>query len=588
VDTLNARNLDRFPQFREIIVNTGFHTNTVSLQADLVRDVKQTLYLLWAGAAFVLLIGGVNVANLMLVRATARLKELATRHVLGASLGRLARQLLTETTLLTLTGGLFGLLLGYWTLRAISRLGIERLPRANDIRLDAVVFAFTLAISLATGLLIGIVPLLGIRKSTLHQAFREEGRSASGGRRARVMRTALVTTQVAVALMLLVGAGLLFASFRRLLAVDPGFSAAGVMTARVTLPATAYPDPAALRAFAARALDSVRAVPGVASAGVTNAVPFSDSFNSSVILAEDYVMRPGESMVAPFQFVTSDGYFEALRMRLVRGRLFDRRDSDTSTSVVIVDERLARKFWPGADPVGKRLFAPNSPRDMLKPTENTRFLTVVGVVGEVKYLGLAPVAAMDPTGACYVPNTQRPARGVYLAIRTHSDPSAVVPAVRKAITAIDPELPLYDVKTMEERKDASLGDRRTPMLLALAFAAVALLLAAVGVYGVLAYQVTQRTREIGIRMALGGGVAAIFRLVFRDAVIMVGGGILVGLAGAFAMSRSLQSQLFGVGSMDPGVVSVVAVLLAIVALVASAVPALRATRVEPVRALTDL
>jgi predicted permease len=588
VNTLNARNLDRFPQFKEIIVNAGFHTSVVWLQADLVRDVKPTLYLLWAGAAFVLLIGGVNVANLMLVRATARLKELATRHVLGASLGRLARQLLTETTLLTLTGGAFGLLLGYWTLQAISRLGIEHLPRASDIHLDAAVFAFTLAISLATGLLVGIVPLLGMRKSTLNQAFREEGRSTTGGRRARIMRTVLVTTQVAVALMLLVGAGLLFASFRRLLAVDPGFSPANVVTAQVTLPETAYPDAAARRVFAARALDGVRAVPGVASAGVADSVPFSNSFDSSVIVAEGYVMRPGESLVAPFQFASSEGYFEAMRMRLLRGRLFDRRDSDTSTPVVIVDERLARRFWPGADPIGKRLFTPNSPTDMLKPNPNTRYLSVVGVVREVKYLGLAPIAAMEPTGACYFPTTQRPTRSLYLVINTHADSSAVVPAVRKAIGAIDPELPLYDVKTMQERIDASLGDRRTPMLLALAFAGVALLLAAVGVYGVLAYQVTQRTREIGIRMALGGGTVSIFRLVFRDAVTMVGGGIVAGLAGAFVMSRSLQSHLFGVGSMDPEVIAVVAALLAIVALAASVVPAMRATRVEPIRALTDL
>ena len=588
VVALNAANLDRFPQFKEIIVNTGFTTKVVTLQEDVVREVKSALYLLWAGAAFVLLIGGVNVANLVLVRATARMKELATRHVLGASLGRLARQMLTETTLLTLTGGLLGLVLGYGVLRAIAGLGIQQLPRASDIHLDGAVVAYTLGISIATGLFLGVVPILSIRKSTLNQAFREEGRSSTGGRRARVMRIALVTTQVAIALMLLVGAGLLLASFRQLLHVDPGFKAANVVTARVTLPRSAYPNPAALRAFADRALERVRALPGVASAGMTNAVPFTNSYNASVIVAEGYAMRPGESLVAPMMFSASAGYVEAMGMTLVRGRLFDRRDSDTSVPVVVVDERLARRFWPGADPIGKRMFSPDSARDILKPAPDTTFLTIIGVVREVKYLGLGPVAAMDPTGACYLANVQRPQDDFYFAIATHADPSSVVPALRKAIAAIDPELPVYDVKTMQGRMDASLASRRTMMVLALAFAVVALFLAAVGVYGVLSYQVTQRTREIGIRMALGGGIAAIVRLVLRDGVTMVGGGLVFGLAGAFAMSRSLQSELYGVGSMDPAVISLVATLLALVALLACVVPALRATRVDPVRALTDL
>jgi predicted permease len=588
VNALNARNLDRFPAFKDIVVNAGFNTKAVMMQDDVVRDVSGTLYLLWAGAAFVLLIGVVNVANLVLVRATTRLKELATRHVLGAGPGRLARQLLTETTLLTLLGGAFGLLLGYWTLSVIRRLGIEQLPRANEIHLDATVVAFTFALSLAMGLFLGIVPILSIRRSNLHQAFREEGRSSTGGRRTRLMRAALVTTQVAIALVLLVGAGLLFASFRRVLGVDPGFKAENVMTARVALPATAYPDATARRAFMVRALDRVRTLPGVAGAGVTNSIPFGDSFNASVILAEGYVMRPGESMVAPFQIVAGDGYFEAMRVSLVRGRLFDRRDADSSMPVVIVDERMARKFWPNTDPIGKRMFRPNGPQELVKPTANTRFLTVVGVVREVKYVGLAPVAEIDPAGACYFPATQQPLANLFFAIRTRSEPGNVVPALRRAVAAIDPEMPVYDVKTMVERMDTSLTNRRTPMLLALAFAAVALFLAAVGVYGVLAYQVTQRTREIGIRMALGGRTTSIFRLVFRDGLAMVGIGVVIGLGGALAVSRSLQSQLFGVQSMDPGVISLVAVLLALVALVACVVPALRATRVDPVRALMDL
>ncbi len=588
VNTLNARNLEAFPQYKDIIVNTGFNTQVVMLQDDVVREVKTTLYLLWAGALFVLLIGGVNVANLVLVRATTRLKELATRHVLGASPGRLARQLLTETTLLTFAGAAVGLLVGYWALRAIATVGLDQLPRAAEVHMDLAVIGFTVLVAVAMGLFLGVVPILSIRKSSLNQAFREEGRSTTGGRRARVLRVVFVTAQVAIALMLLAGAGLLFASFRRVLAVDPGFTAARVMTGKVALPESAYKDDAARRAFAVRALDSIRALPGVSSAAVAGSLPFTDSFNESVIFAEGYVMRPGESLIAPLNLIASDGYFEAMGIKLLRGRYFDRRDTDSSTPAIVVDERLARKFWPNVDPIGKRMFRLENPEEMLKPPPNTRYLTVVGVVREVRYFGLTPVAGVEATGACYFPAAQQPLDNLYLTARTRQDPSSVVPDVRRAIAAIDPEMPLYDVKTMQDRMDQSLRNRRTPMLLAVAFACVALLLATVGVYGVLAYQVTQRTREIGIRMALGGAVAAIFKLVFRDGLAMVGLGVLIGLGGAFAMSRSLQSQLYGVGSMDPIVLSLVAALLGVVALVACVVPALRATRVDPVKALMDL
>jgi predicted permease len=586
IDALNKRNLDRFPEFRDLVVNVGFHTVVSPLQEDVIREVKSALYMLWAGAGFVLLIGMVNAANLVLVRATARLKELATRHVLGASPARLARQLITETTLLTVVGGVLGLLLGYWTLNAIRTLGLERLPRSGEIGLDGSTVLFTVAISALLALFLGLVPIVSIRRSNLAQAFREEGRSTTGGRRARIIRSAFVTAQVALALMLLVGAGLLLTSFRRLLSVDPGFKTDHVVTARVSLSAQ-YKDRQAMTAFAQRVLDNLRVLPGVQAASVSNSVPFGNNFNVSVIFAEGYVMQPGESVMAPLQAVASDGYFEALRMRLVRGRFFDRRDTNTSPLVTIVDEKLARKFWPNADPVGKRMFTPDNPKDMSKPGPNARFFTVIGVVPEVKNVGIAPNATIDPVGACYFPASQQPARNYFLMARTGQDPSSVVAAMRKAVSAIDPELPVYDVKTLQQRLDRSLETRRTPMLLAVAFAFVALFLAAVGVYGVLAYQVTQRTREIGIRMALGSEVGTIFTLVLRDGLTMVGVGVLIGLAGAVAMSRGLQSQLFGVGSLDPGVISLVVVLLAVVALVACAVPALRASRVSPVIALTD-
>ncbi len=397
-----------------------------------------------------------------------------------------------------------------------------------------------------------------------------------------------MTAQVAIALVLLIGAGLLLVSFRRVLSVDPGFTSTNVMTARVSLPGTAYRDDAAQRAFIRRTLDGIRALPGVSAASVTSSLPFSDSFNESVILAEGYVMRPGESIVAPLLIRASDGYLEAMQIKLVRGRLFDRRDADTAPSVVIVDERLARKFWPNADPIGKRMFRPDNPREILKPGPNARYFTVVGVVREAKYFGLTPAAGIEPTGTCYFSIAQQTDDSLFFAIRTRQEPTSVMPAVRRAVAGVDPELPVYSVKTMEERTAASVANRRTPMLLALVFACVALFLAAVGVYGVLAYQVTQRTREIGIRMALGGGTPSIFSLVVRDGAKLVGSGVVIGLAGAVAMSRALQSQLYGVGSMDPGVISLVALMLAVVGLAACAVPAVRATRVDPVKALMDL
>ncbi len=584
---LDKLNLERFPEYKDLIVGAGHHTVAMPLQDDMLREVKSRLYLLWAGALFVLLIGGVNVANLVLARATSRLKELATRHVLGATLARLARQMLTETTLLTLTGGVVGLALGSWTLTLLRTQALEQLPRRNEIGLDATVVAFTIGVSVAMGFLLGVVPVLSIRKSNLNQAFREEGRSSTGGRRARFLRTAFVTAQIAIALMLLVSAGLLFTSFGRVLSLDPGYRADHVVTAQVSLAPLTYPKGQNMRAFFARALDAVRALPGVTQAGVSSSVPFGDSFNLSVICAEGYVMAPGESIVAPLQIRASDGYLEALRARLVRGRLFDRRDTDTSMPVTIVDERLARRFWPNADPIGRRLFRPENPKDRT-PGPKTRFITVVGVVNEMKYVGMTPgEGGIEPVGTCYFAAAQEPFSNVFLTIRTTTATSAIVQALRKAIASIDPEMPVYDVRSLQERQDRFLANRRTPMLLALAFAAVALFLAAIGVYAVLAYQVAQRTREIGIRMALGSEAGATFKLVLRDGVRMLALGVVLGLAGAVAMSRTLQSQLFGVGALDPGVISLVAGLLALVAVIACAVPAIRATRVNPVQALTD-
>jgi len=585
VDALNARNLERFANLKEILVNAGFHTVVTPLQEEMVHEIRRTLYLLWGGVLFVLAIGAVNITNLVLIRSTARMRELATRHALGAGLARLIRQLLTETILLTLAGGVAGAALGYYGLMALSQAGIDSLPRSAEIRLDGVVLAFTMVLALAVGVLVGLTPVASLRQMNLSQAFRDEGRSGTSGRGARAMRQTLVASQVAFAFMLLIGAGLLLASFQRVLQVDPGFDADQLLTARVSPPASRYPDDAQLRPFADRLLQSVRALPGVVNAGVTSNLPFGGDFSDSVILAEGYQMAPGESLISPYRVTITPGYMEALKVALKSGRFFTDGDTPTSQPVVIVDETLAKKFWPGQDPVGRRMFKPQNPQDFATPGPDTRWITVIGVVGATSMAGL--VTSDARLGTYYFPMTQDGMRTMTLAIRTSGDPLALTGAVRQAVTSIDPELPLYSVRTMQDRIAGTLLRRRTPMVIALIFAGLALFLAAMGLYGVLAYQVAQRRKEIGIRMALGSEPRGIFRLVLREGVGLLVAGLVVGLMGAFAIRRAMESQLFGVSAMDPLVLASVAGVLFVVAVIAGAVPARRAARIDPVVALSD-
>jgi predicted permease len=360
-----------------------------------------------------------------------------------------------------------------------------------------------------------------------------------------------------------------------------------VLTATVNPPPARYAKGPDVRVFTTLALDRVRSLPGVSAAGATSAIPFGNGFSSQVIMAEGYVPAPGESFVSPAHINVSDGYFEAMRVPLVRGRFFSRSDTEDSPAVAIVDERLAGRFWPNADPIGKRLFKPEDPKAALQPTAKTPFYTVVGVVKSVKLVGLTTSGEGDLVGAYYFPAMQAPFRNITLAIRSTTEPTSLVSAIRQELAGIDPEIPLFDVRTMTERMDASLTNRRTPMLLVLAFGVVALFLAAIGIYGVLAYQVTQRRREIGIRMAVGSGAASIFGLVIREGMGMVAVGFVLGLAGALAMGRLLESELYGVRPMDPGVVALVTLGLAVVALAACVVPARRAARVDPLVALSE-
>jgi predicted permease len=581
VDALNLRNMDLTPELKPLLIDAGFHTPLFRLQEDVVRDVRGVLFMLWGGVAFVLLIGCVNVVNLVLVRSTARSKEIATRFALGARRRRVARQLLTEIMVLTVAGGALGILFAQAGLSVMGGLGLNELPRAGEIRLDAVAIAFTMALALVVGLVVALIPLASTWRVDLSSVFREEGRTGTAGRGVRLLRKGLVAVQVAFALILLAGAGLLLASFQQMLAVDPGFEPEGVLTGAVGLPGSRYPDGAAVQSFIDEALAEIGALPGVQHAGMTSQIPFGDGFSDSVILAEGYVAEPGESVISPGQNYITPGYFEAMGMTLAAGRGFDDRDTRDGQPVIIIDQQLADRFFTQGEVVGKRMRTIDEPEDILNADGGT-FFTIVGVVETIRMRGLTGV---DMPGSYYFPLAQQARRGIDIAVKTAGDPNALIGSVRGVISGIDTELPLFDIRTMEERVGDSLTNRRTPMLLTAMFSAVALLLAAVGIYGVLAYLVQMREKEIGIRVALGSGTAGVFGLVLREGVAILAIGVAAGLAGAFALSRFIESQLYQVSAADPVVLLLVAAVLSAVALVACLIPARRATRIDPVEAL---
>jgi predicted permease len=582
IDALNAANLERFPNWKPLLINAGFHTTVEPLQDVLVRNVRPTLYLLWGGAAFVLLIGGVNIANLVLARSRVRLPELATRLALGAGQVRLTRQLITESVMLALAGGVGGLAAGALIVHALSSIGLDRIPRASEVHIDATVVAFTLAVAIAGGVLIGLVPIGQLFGINLNVVLREEGRSGTTGHAARMVRRGLVVVQIGFAFVLLIGAGLLLASFRNLLSVDAGFRPDGVVTAATVAPRSRYPGAPELINWMTAMLASMRQVPGVVAAGATTSIPLGGNHNDSVILAEGYVMKPGESLVSPTQVTVTPGYFEAMGIPLIRGRYFDDHDTPDSQRTIIVDESLARKFWRNEDPIGKRMYRPENPNDLMKIDKNTKFLTVVGVIGDVRQQDMAGDSSV---GTYYFPFAQNPFANGTFAVKSSLESIAVLRAIRAQVSRIDPEMPLFDVRTMNERTELSLMPRRTAMILALTFAAVALFLAAIGVYGVLTYLVTQRTKEIGIRIALGSSEKDVFGLLIREGALLVSIGLSLGFAGTIALRRAIENQIYGVRPLDPIVVGTVLLTLGLIALFACALPARRAMKVDPVTVL---
>ena len=498
------------------------------------------------------------------------------RHALGAGHARLVRQLLTESTLLGLAGGVLGLGAGAAALDLVRVVGAGDLPRGGEIAIDGIVVAATLGAGLVLGLALGLVPAAGLATAGLQNVLRQETRGGTGGG-ARVFRNALVVGQIALACVLLSSALLLLASFQRILGIDPGFRTENLLTAQVALPETRYPSGDDRRAFAERLLPRIRALPGVAAAGITSSIPFGDDRNNSVIRAVGYEERPGESLVSPSLIAIDGQYLDTLGVPLLEGRFFDERDTADALRAIIVDERLARRFWPDRSALGGQMFNDIELRD------DTEVYTVVGVVAEHTLYGL--VDQPEQVGAYFFPHTQRPLAMPILAIRTAGDPRAVVSAVRAEVAAADPELPLFFVQTMEDLMGAGLTSRRTPMLLALGFAGAALFLSALGIYGVLAYRVAQRRREFGVRLALGSSAAGLFRLVLSEGALLVGAGLALGIAGTLLARRALAAQLYGIEAGDPVVAAAVVVVLTVVALAACALPARRATQVDPVGAL---
>ena len=552
----------------------GLTISVVPLLAQVVGDIGPALPVLFGAVGFVLLIACANVANLLLARAAARRKEIAIRTAVGANRLRITRQLLTESVLLSMMGGLAGLGMALLAIRSLRVFGPANIPRLNEVTVDGRVIAFTFLISLFTGIVFGLAPALRASRVDLHETLKEGGRSSSGGSGGGALqpRKLLVISEVALSLVLLIGAGLLIRSYQRILSSNQGFNPNNVLAMRLSLPATKYPTPDSITAFHKRAGELLEAVPGVESAAATYSLPMSTvAFAWEPIVIEGYVPRTAHDSIISNVRIVSPGYFRALGIPLVQGRLFDERDRKGEPETVIVDEALAERFWPNENPLGKRIQRGGS----------DSWRTVVGVISDAKQYS----SEKEPPIAVYYPFLQVAARNMYLVIRTTSDPLQMSASITREIQTIDPELPVFDVNSMEQRLHESLARRRFSMILLSVFAVFALFLAAIGIYGVMAYSVNQRTHEIGIRMALGAQRKNIIQLVIRQAVTLVSLGLATGLAGAFALTRVMASLLFGVSATDRFTFVIVSVVLGGTALLASFIPARRATKVDPMIAL---
>ncbi|HEV2382457.1 MAG TPA: ABC transporter permease [Terriglobia bacterium] len=550
----------------------GFGIILNPLLEETVGDVKTSLWVLMAAVALVLLIACANVANLLLVRASGRQQETAIRVALGAGPGRLARQLLTESTLLALIGGLAGLALTPWTLHGLVALSGTALPRVVDTRINLWALAFTLAVSLLTGILFGLAPALQAWRAG-HYDLLKGGRSTHGGGSNR-LRRALVMGEAALSLILLAGAGLLLRSFIQILKVNPGFRPEGVLTMRISLPDATYGKPEQIRGFYRELLDRVQRLPGVEAAGAINLLPLGGSNFSGTATIDSQSVPPEDTTPEVDYRAVTPGFFKAMGVSLVRGRYFEERDSEMAQPVTIVDETLAQTYWPNQDPIGRRLHLGDGKSTM-------PWMTVIGVVRHVRNRTLEARSRVE----VYWPQAQQPRGFMALVIRTPGNPMSLATTVRKEVAVLDPELPAYQVRTMTEVMGESVARRRLALVLLAVFSGLAVVLAAVGIYGVASYSVVQRQQEIGLRMALGARRNQVLGLVIGQGMSLTLAGLGVGLVAALGLTRLMGSLLFAVRPADPLALGGATLLLAAVALLAVFIPARRASQVDPIVAL---
>ncbi|HEX8140385.1 MAG TPA: ABC transporter permease [Pyrinomonadaceae bacterium] len=552
--------------------NLGRGVRLSSLHEAIVGNIRPALRVLLGAVGFVLLIACANVANLLLARSTVRQREMAIRTALGASRLRIVRQLLTESILLAAVGGGLGLLLALWATDLLTGLGGKDIPRLGAISLDGRILGFTLLVSLLTGIIFGLIPALESARPDLNVSLKEGGRANVGG--GQRFRQFLIVSEVALSLVLLVGAGLMMRSFWRLQHVQLGFDADNLLTLDLSLPRTRYKQADEAALFQQQLVERLKALPGVTSAASSSVLPLSGGNSCDGMMIEGRPLASAGEAPCVEVRQTSPDYLRAMGIPLLRGRQLTEQDKRDAPFVVVINEALARRFFAGTDPIGQRI----SHSD---PSGPPVWRTIVGVAGDVRHFGLDA----EPLPEFYEPQLQAPSWGTSLVVRSASDPASVAAAVRAEVRRMDADLPVYNVKTMRELASESVAQPRFRTLLLAIFAAVALLLSGVGLYGVMSYWVTQRTREIGVRMALGAQASDVLRMVVGQGMMMAVVGVCVGLVASLALTRVIHSLLFGVSTTDPLTFAAVPLVLCVVAFLASYIPARRATRIDPMIAL---
>ena len=580
---LDAANRARFPQMAALLASTGHYTSVAPLGDALTRSVKTPLMLVWGAALAVLFVGVINLGHLALARSRIRLHELGTRLAIGARTSDILRQLLVEGWIIAGAGTCLALIASRWTARLVSAARPAGLPVPSNAALDAEAILVIVVLGVLVGTLIGVISALPLFTTRLGAMLKQETRSGLRGRASRTARRTLIVAQMSCSFVMLVGAAVLWMSVRAMLASDLGVKIDHVITGSISLPRQRYSADDDARAFVNRSLEAIRRLPGVAAAGASTIMPMSNYFSSGPINAEGYIPKRGEPPVGALRAIVTPGYFEAAGTVLVRGRFFDERDNDAGTRTIVIDERLARRFWGDLDPIGRRVYRPENPSE-LAPGPATRWLTVVGVAAHARLRG---PEADDDVPPSYLPYAITAPREFGYLVRTSIEPAAIAGQMRSALASIDREIPLSDIRTLTERTDLAISARRTTMQLATVFAVVAVLLSAVGLYGVLTYLVMRRTHEIGIRLAIGSSPRAIVGLVLREGLGLAAGGMAVGAIGVLSLRTLLASYVNGVSAADPHIMTIVAIGLGSIALAACLYPARRAASVDAIQVLRD-